>query len=261
MSAEARDREECYRDLRAYDQARGRPSIGGRPDGPRLGDGGWKWKGLELGPEANRVADEGLAVRRAAEGRDAEGSYGEGGLTPAMRRVEAELTHGTLVPDTEKLRPQIPRPLQGKASQDDRTLILVTLRVSSSRRSTTASAIRSCFQDRGLHGWGGRRRTQALAVTADTTSRIRKPLVERGGLPGRQQPMVRLPTAGSPVRGPVSHAGELGRQAADTRYHTRSCAIQGLRQGNVNSYEERSKADRCGNSHLCRQELRLLPTT
>lgn len=102
-SAEARDREECYRDLRAYDQACGRTSIGGRPDGPRLGDGGWKWKGLELGPEANRVADEGLAVRRAAEGRDAEGSYGEGGLTPAMRRVEAELTHGTLVPDTEKL--------------------------------------------------------------------------------------------------------------------------------------------------------------
>ncbi len=102
-SAEARDREECYRDLRAYDQACGRTSIGGRPDGPRLRDGGWKWKGLELGPEANRVADEGLAVRRAAEGRDAEGSYGEGGLTPAMRRVEAELTHGTLVPDTEKL--------------------------------------------------------------------------------------------------------------------------------------------------------------
>ena len=102
MSAEARDREECYRDLRAYDQARGSPSIGGRPDGPRFGDGGWKCKGLELGPEANRVADEGLAVRRAAEGRDAEGSYGEGGLTPAMRRVEAELTHATLVPDTEK---------------------------------------------------------------------------------------------------------------------------------------------------------------
>ena len=102
MSAEARDREECYRDLRAYDQARGRLSIGGRPDGPRFGDGGWKWKGLELGPEANRVADEALAVRRAAEGRDAEGNYGERGLTPAMRRVEAELTHGTLAPDTEK---------------------------------------------------------------------------------------------------------------------------------------------------------------
>ena len=79
-----------------------RPSAGA-PTGRGSRDGGWKWKGLELGPEANRVADEGLAVRRAAEGRDAEGSYGEGGLTPAMRRVEAELTHGTLVPDTEKL--------------------------------------------------------------------------------------------------------------------------------------------------------------
>ena len=100
-SAEARDREECYRDLRAYAQASGRPPAGGRPDEPRCsGEGGWKWKGLELGPEANRVADEGLAVRRAAEGRDAEGSYGEWGHTPAMRRVEAELTHGTLVPDT-----------------------------------------------------------------------------------------------------------------------------------------------------------------
>ena len=103
MSAEARDREECYRDLRAYDQARGRLSVGRCADEPRFGsDGGWKWKGLELSPEANRVADEGLAVRQAAEGRDAEGSYGEGGLTPAMRRIEAELTHGTLAPDAEK---------------------------------------------------------------------------------------------------------------------------------------------------------------
>ena len=107
--AEARDREECYRDLRAYDQVSGRPSAGAAGDGPRTGDqprfaddGGWTWKGLELGPEANRAADEGLAVRRAAEGRDAEGNYGEAGLTPAMRRVEAELEHGTLVPDTEK---------------------------------------------------------------------------------------------------------------------------------------------------------------
>ncbi len=102
--AEARDREECYRDLRAYAQASGRPAGGGRPDEPRCsGEGGWKWKGLELGPEANRVADEGLAVRQAAEGRDAGGNYSEGGLTPGMRRVEAELEHGTLVPDTEKL--------------------------------------------------------------------------------------------------------------------------------------------------------------
>ena len=77
--AEARDREECYRDLRAYDQLSGRPSASGRPDEPRIdGDGGWKWKGLELGPEANRVADSGLAACQAAEGRDAAGNYGEG---------------------------------------------------------------------------------------------------------------------------------------------------------------------------------------
>jgi hypothetical protein len=79
-SAEVRDREECYRDLRAYDQASGRPPTGGRPDEPQFGgDSGWKWKVLELGPEANRVAHEGLAVRQAAEGRDPAGNYGEGG--------------------------------------------------------------------------------------------------------------------------------------------------------------------------------------
>ena len=114
-AAEMRDREECYRDLRADQEVSGRPSAGAAGDGPRTGDGpstgdqprfggdgGWAWKGLELGPEANGAADQGLALRRAAEGRDAEGNYGEGGLTPAMRRVETELEHGTLVPDTEK---------------------------------------------------------------------------------------------------------------------------------------------------------------
>ena len=102
MPAEARNREECYHDLRACDQAL--PATR-RSDEPRLADEGgrWTWKGLELDPEANRIADEGLAARRAAEGRDADGNYREAGLTPAMRRVEAELEHGTLVPDTEKL--------------------------------------------------------------------------------------------------------------------------------------------------------------
>lgn len=101
--AETRDREECYRDLRACDQAPGRPPARGAGDQSRFtGDGAWTWKGLELGPDANRAADNGLAVRQAAEGRDAEGNYGAAGLTPAMRRIEAELAHGTLVPDTEK---------------------------------------------------------------------------------------------------------------------------------------------------------------
>jgi hypothetical protein len=100
---ETRDREECYRDLRADDEPSARPAASAAGDQPRFGgDGGWAWKGLELSPGANGAADQGLALRRAAEGRDAEGNYGEGGLTPAMRRVETELEHGTLVPDTEK---------------------------------------------------------------------------------------------------------------------------------------------------------------
>ena len=39
---------------------------------------------------------------REAEGRDVDGNYGEHGLTPAMRRIEAQLDHGHLVEDTEK---------------------------------------------------------------------------------------------------------------------------------------------------------------
>jgi hypothetical protein len=72
-------------------------------DAPRTtDDGGWEWKGLRLGPEANRIADDAIAARRSAEGRDSQGNYGDDGITPAMRRVEASLEHGSLVPDTEK---------------------------------------------------------------------------------------------------------------------------------------------------------------
>jgi hypothetical protein len=63
---------------------------------------GWSWKGLELSPHANRVAEAGLDQRRTAEGRDADGNYTDRGITPAMRRIEADLEHGSLVPDTEK---------------------------------------------------------------------------------------------------------------------------------------------------------------
>ncbi len=65
-------------------------------------DGSWEWKGHFLSPEASRCADLALARCRDAEGRDADGNYGEHGLTPAMRRIEAQLEHGRLVPDTEK---------------------------------------------------------------------------------------------------------------------------------------------------------------
>jgi hypothetical protein len=91
------DREQAYNELRAHDRVQAPVDGAGRS-----ADGGWKRKGLELDPAANRIADEALAVRRTAEGRDAEGNYAETGITPAMRQIEAELEHGTLVPDTER---------------------------------------------------------------------------------------------------------------------------------------------------------------
>jgi len=77
-------------DLPAADQARTNP------------DGAWDWKSSHLTPEQNRAAGRGLARCREAEGRDAEGSYGDHGLTPAMRRIEAQLEHGKLVASTER---------------------------------------------------------------------------------------------------------------------------------------------------------------
>ena len=65
-------------------------------------DGSWDWKASHLTPEQNRAADRGLARCREAEGRDSEGNYGDQGLTPAMRRIEAQLHHGALVAKTEQ---------------------------------------------------------------------------------------------------------------------------------------------------------------
>jgi hypothetical protein len=65
-------------------------------------DGSWDWKGRHLTPEQSRITDQAIARCRDAEGRDAEGKYGDRGLTPAMRRIEAQLDHGALVEDTEK---------------------------------------------------------------------------------------------------------------------------------------------------------------
>jgi hypothetical protein len=93
------DREQVYSELRVLDAKQGVLPADGSEQTP---DGGWKWKGLELDPAANRIADEALAIRREAEGRDAEGNYAKTGITPAMRQVEAELEHGALVPDTER---------------------------------------------------------------------------------------------------------------------------------------------------------------
>jgi hypothetical protein len=49
-----------------------------------------------------KIAEAALEKYRAAEGRNMFGGYGESGLTPAMRRVEAYLPHGGLAPETEQ---------------------------------------------------------------------------------------------------------------------------------------------------------------
>jgi hypothetical protein len=72
-------------------------------DKPRTAsDGSWDWKSRHLEAGDSRTADEILAESRTAEGRDSDGNYGEHGLTPAMRRIEAQLDQGHLVEDTEK---------------------------------------------------------------------------------------------------------------------------------------------------------------
>jgi hypothetical protein len=72
-------------------------------DAPRVHpDGTWEWKGYTLTPAESRCADLAMAICRKAEGRDADGNYREHGLTPAMRRIEAQFDRGQLAPDTEK---------------------------------------------------------------------------------------------------------------------------------------------------------------
>jgi len=74
----------------------------GRGGEPRLGrDGSWEWNGRYLSREEGLIADEALTRCRTAEGRNVFGSYGHSGLTPAMRRLEAQLERGRLLPDTE----------------------------------------------------------------------------------------------------------------------------------------------------------------
>src|SRR5215472_7380476 len=71
-------------------------------DEPRTGlDGSWEWNGRYLTPDECQIADEALNRIRRAEGKNMFGSYGHSGLTPAMRRLEAQLERGQLRPDTE----------------------------------------------------------------------------------------------------------------------------------------------------------------
>jgi hypothetical protein len=55
-----------------------------------------------LTPAQESIADQALSRYKAADGRNVFGGYGESGLTPAMRRVEAHLPHGRLAPDSEQ---------------------------------------------------------------------------------------------------------------------------------------------------------------
>jgi hypothetical protein len=115
---ERRSRSELHAALRATDTGTDSPARPVNRDAPRTTpDGAWEWKGLRLEPDANRVADRELSARRSAEGRGDDGKYGDRGITPAMRRVEAKLDHGTLVPDTEKFALKTPARFKEKLAK------------------------------------------------------------------------------------------------------------------------------------------------
>jgi hypothetical protein len=79
------------------------PASQAASDQPRTwADGSWEWKGQHLNPGSCKIAEEMLIRCRVAEGRTVFGTYADTGLTPAMRRVEAQLEHGQLVPKTEE---------------------------------------------------------------------------------------------------------------------------------------------------------------
>jgi len=72
-------------------------------DQPRTDhDDAWVGNGFKLSPERSLIADQARARCLDTEGRDLNGNYSSRGLTPAMRRIEAQLEHGHLVEDTEK---------------------------------------------------------------------------------------------------------------------------------------------------------------
>jgi hypothetical protein len=116
---EPRTRAELYAAGRAADRV---PDVSRAADEAHTtADGGWAWKSLRLDPPANHVADQQLAARRSAEGRHPDGTYDDRGLTPALRRVEAQLGHGTLIPDTEKFALKSPDRFKEKLAKMMRT--------------------------------------------------------------------------------------------------------------------------------------------
>ena len=109
--ADQRSRTETYADLRAADPA---PAA---DVAHTTADGGWSWKSLRLTRADNQVADQQLAARRQAEGRRPDGTYDDQGLTPALRRIEGQLDHGTLIPDTEKFALKSPSRFKEKLAK------------------------------------------------------------------------------------------------------------------------------------------------
>jgi hypothetical protein len=81
-------------------------------------EGSWEWKSCRLTPEQRQAADRAFEGWVAAEGRDQNGNYGDHGLTPAMRRIEAELDHCHLVDETEKYALKTPDRFKEKLSKD-----------------------------------------------------------------------------------------------------------------------------------------------
>jgi len=101
----------------------GSSASGGHIPGARLpaerlaGDrlAGERYDGLT--PEQEAIADQALMRYKAADGRNVFGGYGESGLTPAMRRVEAHLPHGRLTPDSEQYSLKSPERYKAKLAR------------------------------------------------------------------------------------------------------------------------------------------------
>ncbi len=111
----------------AADQASGaanraageRPATGERAtaNGVPSANGSSAGLGRRLTREQEKIAGEALEKYRAADGRNMFGGYGESGLTPAMRRVEAYLPHGRLAPDSEENSLKSPERYQEKLAR------------------------------------------------------------------------------------------------------------------------------------------------
>src|SRR5262249_37091470 len=65
----------------------------------------------------SQITDQAVARGSEAEGRDANGNYGERGLTPAMRRVESQLDHGHLAGKTEEYALKDPERFKEKLAE------------------------------------------------------------------------------------------------------------------------------------------------